>query len=99
MVESPEGIGLRKWSFLQETEGKDTDGLYLMEGKTKLALITEDGKAILHLLVTTPQLWTAANEVVLTLEVGGDMPVALIRLKNALAKAVSKDDWSKVRQA
>lgn len=102
MVESAEGIGGRKWSLLNEA-----DGLWLMEGTKKLARLADDGRMVMHLLVTAPQLWAAANEV--ARKTHGIGPSALDdaglcsddveRLANAVAKAVNKSQFVDVLQS
>lgn len=91
MIESAEGIGSRKWSFLPGEHGLD-----LMEGTKRLATLTDEGKKVLHLLVTAPQLWEAANEVIKSEYESID---GVNRLMNAVAKSVGKDDWKKVLQS
>ena len=95
MVESAEGIGSRKWSFL-----RDADGLWLMQGKHQIARLTAEGERVLHLLVTAPQLWDAANEVMKaagTADMSRIGPAA-ISLGNMVAKSVNKQDWKEVAQ-
>ena len=102
MVESPEGIGGRKWSL---ERWKLTSEPSLMQGTTALATLTPDGEKVMHLLVTAPQLWDAANALLKALtDNPGGMSVtesqaeAFIRLKNMVAKSVNKDRWEDVAQ-
>jgi hypothetical protein len=109
MVESPEGIGSRKWSI-----GRDSDGYpALMQGAHVIARLTEpdptrptgaSGMELLHLLVTAPQLWDAANQLFVKLAAikpgcAADLQADYQYLQNMVAKAVNKDDWAKVLQA
>lgn len=109
MSETPEGIGGRKWSLIRATDG--SDGMDLMEGQKKLATLTADGAKLFALFVTVPQLWEAANAAVKApqalLKADGvplatkDAAIAAAyeRLANMVAKAVGKDEWTKVLQA
>lgn len=91
MVETPEGIGGRKWSFQKEANGD----LALFEGSNKkLAVLTPSGKEVFNLFVTSPQLWDAANEF---LKDGSAENI--LRLQNMVAKSVGKTDWRTVAQA
>lgn len=91
MVETPEGIGGRKWSYQKATDGS----FELYEGPSKkLATLTPSGKEVFELLVTAPQLWNAANDCLLDASEAN-----LLRLKNMVAKSVGKDNWDKVKQA
>jgi hypothetical protein len=97
MVESPEGIGGRKWSFQKDESGQ----LCLFEGATKkLATLTDSGKEVLHLAVTAPQLWDAANELLKAVKAGTpDLAPLHERLANMVAKSVNKTSWDHVAQA
>lgn len=102
MSETAEGIGGRKWSLLRVRE----DAIALMEGKTEVALMTSPlGDQTKLLLVTAPQLWAAANELIkvadsinLQEHVGGKTNAALKQLADMVAKAVGKTDWKEVLQ-
>jgi hypothetical protein len=106
MVETAEGIGSRKWSFVREGESASDECLVLMEGKTRLAELTKDGEAVFALLVTAPQLWAAANALILALHAAPkpllDASPAQQSAANLLAymvaKAVGKTDWKNVAQ-
>ena len=95
MVETAEGIGSRKFSIL-----RDESGTWLMEGAHQIARLTTRGEQVLHLLVTAPQLWDAANEVMKaagTADMSRIGPAA-ISLGNMVAKSVNKQDWKEVAQ-
>lgn len=102
MAESAEGIGSRKWSLLRED-----DGVWLMQGAHRIARLEKMGEAVLLLLVTAPQLWDAANDVMKqtdgagpsALEDSGLTVGARDYLGNMVAKAVGKQDWKDVAQA
>ncbi len=110
MVGTPEGIGSRKWSL-----GRDADGYpALMQGKFVVARLTEvppagetdtaSGMSVKNLLVTAPQLWDAANELVKFImnnvaQSPGATPNPLaVTLANMVAKSVGKTDWNDVSQ-
>lgn len=107
MVESAEGIGSRKWSLFKD----EAERLMLMQGKTEVASIILP--EAMSLLVTAPQLWDAANELVKayrqaearrgagksTTEDVDVVHAAQMRLANMVAKGVGKDDWTKVLQS
>lgn len=112
MAGTDEGIGGRKWSFLRDeafSEQVDSDGhtvdvvgaLRLMEGRTPLAALTPDGERVKLLLVTAPQLWQAANAVMVAASNGGPTavpPAAWQLLGDMVAKAAGKDHWQDVAQ-
>jgi hypothetical protein len=89
--------------------GKPDPPVALMQGKDKLADLTEEGRKVQVLLVTAPQLWEAANEFLrqLASDEGADAKNAMSeaqvatvsRLGNMVAKAVGKDAWGKVLQS
>lgn len=95
MYEMPEGVGSRKWSLRREDSI-----LTLMQGKDPLAALSPDGEKVMLLLVTCPQLWDAANDVLRTLYTAqaGALGPASKRLANMVAKAVGKDKWEDVQQ-
>lgn len=105
MVESAEGIGSRKWSL--DREGRElarddpSHSVRLMEGTKWLASLTHEGEAVLHLLVTAPQLWGAANDLVKLIASGREAmgSAEATALANTVAKAVGKDDWRQVLQS
>lgn len=98
-----EGIGGLKWSverkLVTDAVLPTTIHTYLMQGRTVVAEI-EDARH-LQLLVTAPQLWDAANEMVKAFRDAG-RPGALEKaaadLGLMVAKAVGKDDWGRVLQ-
>ena len=93
MTETAEGISGRKWSV--STEGGQTR---VMEG-TRCICVVED-HAVLHLLVTAPQLWGEANDVLLQSRKDDGEPSSLFaRLRAVVAKAVNKTSWAAVAQA
>ena len=91
MVESIEGIGGLHWSF-----GRDEAGMVqLMQGKTALATLSAVGEQHKLLLVTVPQVWEAADDLLTLIASGQEAmgsPLA-VRLGNALAKAVGEEAW------
>lgn len=101
MAESAEGIGARKWSLL-----KDGDVVVVHQGITPLAALTPAGEQVKHLIVTAPQLWEAANDLLKVLSniIPPDGPPGLALIKatervgNMVAKSVDKADWRKVVQ-
>lgn len=101
MAESAEGIGGRKWSVGRAgTSGRMT----INEGATVLAELTPQGEAVFNLLVTAPQLWDAANDLIKTMGTEGGpratfAPEQRQKLANMVAKAVNKDEWAHVAQA
>lgn len=76
----------------------------LCQGVTVLAELTADGVLVLALLVTSPQLWEAANDLLVLDKPGTHFASdsvyqeKITRLKNMVAKSVGKDDWRKVIQ-
>jgi hypothetical protein len=103
MAESTEGIGSRKWSLLRT----DDNVVVVHQGKTPLAALTPDGLKVKELIVTSPQLWEAANDMIQALKLfdtvnSAEMVVrvhaARSALMKAVAKAAGKDDWYKVLQ-
>lgn len=101
MVESAEGIGSRKWSLLKDADGR----FVVMQGPKRIAIV-EDA-SLMHLLVTVPQLWEAANEVckrcahlgASQLENAGLSTEVVERIANAVAKSVNKLKFDDVLQA
>ena len=95
---SDEGIGSRKWSLLRQD-----DGLYVMEGaQTRIVRAERDDK-LLDLVITAPQLWDAANQLMLAMHAkvqNQDAQVRAVRyLENMVAKAVRKTAYTDVLQA
>ena len=120
MVESTEGLGNRKWSLLEEI-GDGGLERFVMQGKFVIARIDYLGelpaesavprfdrasvRKIQALLVTAPQLWDAANELIKAAEeiarkTGSPLLVGhnYERLCNMVAKAVDKIAWKDVLQ-
>lgn len=101
MVETPEGIGARKFSMLRQESLDSNKKVSLMQGSTELAALTPAGEAVFRLLVTSPQLWDAANAFIL--KAAGEAFVETFpefqTLKAMVAKAVGKDSWKEVSQS
>jgi hypothetical protein len=98
MSETPEGIGSRKWSLARE------GALRVMHGTTEIATLTLDGEDVKHLLVTAPQLWDAANEMIKHAMVVSAAEKAQLNehvkhLADMVAKAVGKNSYADVKQA
>ena len=97
MVETAEGIGGRKWELARNGATAETE---IKEGVNTVALVRDRG--VLHLLVTAPELWDAANDLLRTWHDDKSADVefanALDRLSNMVAKAVGKTSWSDVAQ-
>lgn len=95
MIESAEWIGGRKWSL-----ERDAEGARLQQGVTQLARLSPAGEKAQLLLVTAPQLWDAANELVKLVAAGREAMGTdeLVRLANMVAKAVGKTEWKDVLQ-
>lgn len=95
MYETPEGIGSRKFSLRREDHI-----LTLMQGATPLAALSPEGEKVMFLLVTAPQLWESANDVLRILHKAqaGALGPASKRLGNMIAKSVGKDKWADVEQ-
>ena len=103
MAESTEGVGFWKWSF-EPVNGE----LFLNQGKYRLARLEPlpvetglDQSKVRGVLVTAPQLWDAANELVKEWQRQRSIvcTTEMDRLMNAVAKAVGKTTWSDVAQA
>lgn len=109
MNDTPEGMSGRKFSFLREPfQGDETKivpnggPIWLMQGAIPLASLTKTGDEIKFLLVTSPQLWSAANEVVYEAVklVGYEkLNPQLKALAQMVAKAVGKAEWRGVLQS
>jgi hypothetical protein len=105
MTDTAEGIGSRKWSY-QVRERDDAQmvskTLVLSQGVIELAALTADGERVKHLLVTAPQLWAAANAVIIEHRSGDTLMVGLdskiFALAEMVAKAVGKQAWEQVEQ-
>lgn len=108
MIETAEGIGSRKWSYeIEGTEGSHTDPakFVLCQGVSRLAVLTPFGEKCKLLIATAPQLWATANDL-LVLEKNvqsGACPAGMLvkgfeRLSEMVAKAVGKQEWTKVLQ-
>lgn len=106
MNETDEGIGSRKWSFEPTAEG-----LFLNQGTYRLARIEPmkdvvESLKVRMLLVTAPQLWDAANELLkLLTAVGAPLGEASFQrdqaisiLANMVAKSVGKTNYEDVLQ-
>lgn len=102
MSETPEGIGGRKWSLLRHTKIGGLTFVTLQEGITELASLTEDGERVKSLLVTAPQLWDTANNLLQAYAQSLPDPTEQARaweaLANMVAKAVGKTAWEQVIQ-
>lgn len=90
-----------------KTCGKPDPPIKLMQGAVELAPLLPAGKQVKFLLVTAPQLWEAANEVVAAeraflakdTNVNADRcATAVTALADMVAKAVGKQDWKDVLQ-
>lgn len=119
MDATAEGIGARKWSYqtrdiTHEVMDKPpvVETQYVLsQGALELAVLTKHGEQVKLLLATAPQLWTAANEAVLSAiagwrKLGYDEGTLYERLSpqekmlaQVVAKAVGKQDWKDVLQA
>lgn len=97
MSDTPEGLGSRKWSLYVDSTGQ----LLLMQGNKTIATIHD--AAAKHLLVSAPQLWTEANDLLVATKAaltnGEEFPTAVLRLGNVVAKAVNKTGWGQVSQS
>ena len=101
MIDTPEGIASQKWSFQVDGESGE---LTLSQGAIRLAKLTKTGETFKLLLVTCPQLWNAANDVVLLAtkiaDKNGEQVHPEIKLLGEMvAKAVGKQDWRTVLQS
>lgn len=96
MAETAEGIGSRKWSYQRTSDGI----LILMEGTKPIAALTEEGAKVFQLLVTAPQLWEEANQLVKGSVALGNLGgiSAECRLANLVAKAAGRSSWKEVDQ-
>lgn len=102
-----EGLGGRKWSW-QEKPGEGGMERVLSQGALEIAVLREPhGREVQHLLVTAPQLWTAANEVVAAEQAfleddtnanSNRCVTAVMALADMVAKAVGKQRWADVAQ-
>lgn len=104
MVETPEGIGSQKFSLSKDIVIATAEGLNvrfevaLMQGKTVIAALSPEGETVKSLLVTAPQLWDAANDLIRELVRNGRTDLASSPLANMVAKSVGKTDWKDVAQ-
>lgn len=96
MPDTPEGIGALKFSLIREGPI-----VKLMRGSTLIATLAPGADDYLHLLVSSPQLWTAANDILVASDSIKDyehQPEVVKRLGNAVAKSVDKGNWREVLQ-
>lgn len=88
MLASPEGVGSLKFSL-----ARFDSVLQLMRGATPLAALSPDGEGVMLLLVTAPQVWEAAHDLLKAVSAKGPLTPAEERLAGMLAKAAGKNRW------